>query len=178
MTPRTLLSVEAGSTLTVTAVLPPIPVTGPANSITTTTATLNGTINPDGAATSGSFVWGLTSAYGNSTPIPQLPAGLGAVAVSGSLSLLSSRTVYHYAILAANLTGTAQSADMTFETEAPPAPGSPVVTTGGATNLSVHHRHARRERQSLRVRYFRRLPVWARCQLRLDDSGRGLRIGH
>jgi hypothetical protein len=129
------LVIEPGSTLTVTAVLPPIPLTGTANSITTTTATLNGAINPDGAATSGSFEWGPTASYGYSIPIRQLPAGLGPVAVSGSLSFLTPGSMYHYAILAANVTGTAQSADMTFETEAPPPPGSPVVTTGGASNL-------------------------------------------
>ena len=50
----------------------PTVVTGAASGITLSGATLNGTVNPNGTATSGFFEYGLTAAYGSTTPVQAL----------------------------------------------------------------------------------------------------------
>ena len=47
---------------------PDVPVTGSASGISTSAATLSGTVNPEGAAVKVHFDFGTTTAYGQSTP--------------------------------------------------------------------------------------------------------------
>ena len=51
--------------------------TDPATAITTTGATLNGTINPDGVAASYQFEWGTDTGYGNVAPADPVDVGDG-----------------------------------------------------------------------------------------------------
>src|SRR5690349_9713163 len=46
----------------------PSPSIGPANSVTSTSAVLNGAVNPNGEATTYHFEYGTTKAYGTATP--------------------------------------------------------------------------------------------------------------
>ena len=48
----------------------PAATTGAATDVTTTGATLNGTVNPNGVATTVSFEWGMTTSYGQTTAGP------------------------------------------------------------------------------------------------------------
>src|SRR5207253_11305179 len=48
---------------------PPIVVTGSANGIGPASGTLNGTASPAGSAATAFFDYGLTTGYGNSTPV-------------------------------------------------------------------------------------------------------------
>jgi hypothetical protein len=83
-------------------------------------ATLLGSIIPSGAATEYHFEWGTTSAYGNSTPTGNLPAGEQALAVFAELSGLAPGTTYHFRLFASNGIGNTTSADQTFTTSAGP----------------------------------------------------------
>ena len=75
--------------------------------VTSTGATLNGTVNPEGVAgTSYHFEWGVDQAYGQSTPDTDPGAGSSAVAVSEALGDLLPNTVYHYRLVATNPAGT------------------------------------------------------------------------
>ena len=56
-----------GADLTFTTLAQPAVTTSPATSITSTNATLNGTVNPNGAATTAYFRYGLTTSYGSYT---------------------------------------------------------------------------------------------------------------
>src|SRR5581483_12435251 len=56
--------------------------TGSATSITGTTATLNGTVNPHGSATTYYFQWGTSSSYGSTTTTTSAGSGSAAVNVS------------------------------------------------------------------------------------------------
>jgi hypothetical protein len=106
---------------------PPTVVTGAA-STTATTATVAGTVNPNGATVTNCHVeYGTTLAYGSQVPCsPVSPgAGIAAVSVTGTLSGLSAGIVYHYRVVAVNVGGTADGSDQSFTTEAPPA-GQPV----------------------------------------------------
>jgi hypothetical protein len=71
-------------------------VTGAASGISATGATLAGTANPRGTATSGSFQYGLTTSYGSTTPAVSLGAGMTSVAISGGALTLTA-ALYHYA---------------------------------------------------------------------------------
>jgi len=101
----TLPGAPAGSDL-------PIVVTGPATDVTTSSAILNGTVNPNGSATIVYFEWGsyqmLTNMdTGNRTGAQSIGSGTTAVSVSG---LLSSNDYpggqYSYRVVAENSAGT------------------------------------------------------------------------
>ena len=96
----------------------------PASDIGSFAATLHGTVDPRGGATSYHFDYGTTSSYGSSTPSATAGSGSGPVAVSYALPSLAASTTYHYRVVASNSGGTAASPDMTFTTaSAPIAPG-------------------------------------------------------
>ncbi len=95
-----------------------------ATGVTDTAATLNGTVNPDGEATSEClFEWGLTTAYGNTAPCVPNPAGIGSgsspVAVSAAIGGLDVATVYHYRLKAANPNGPVFGQDETLQSAGP-----------------------------------------------------------
>jgi hypothetical protein len=95
----------------------PLAITGSATSVGTTSATLNGTVNPRGLFTTYWFEWGKTSAYGWSTPAQAAGSGTGNVAVTSQLTGLSPGTTYHYRLAAGNSAGTAYGAGMVFKTD-------------------------------------------------------------
>lgn len=101
---------------------PPTATTGSASAIGETGATLAGAVNPGGQATTYSFQYGLTSEYGLSTPELSVGAGRSAHAVSAPLTGLAPGTVYHYELIAENVSGPATGVDRTFTTASPPAP--------------------------------------------------------
>src|SRR5262249_52701171 len=69
---------------TFTTATPPAPFAsaGAASQVATTSAVLNGTVNPNGGSTTYRFEWGTTAAYGNQTTSTGIGAGLGDAAVS------------------------------------------------------------------------------------------------
>jgi hypothetical protein len=117
-----------------TAANPPAVVTNPASAVTQTSATLNASVNPNGAEVSECrFEWGATSAYGQSVPCSSPPgSGTSPVAVSASLSGLSANTTYHFRISATNAGGTSKGSDQALKTPATP----PTVLTAGASAIT------------------------------------------
>jgi hypothetical protein len=115
--------------------------TGAAASITPTTATLNGRVDPNGAETTYFFRYGTTSLFGTNTA--PLPAGSGnrAVAVSVPISGLAPATTYHYQLVAENRFGMTRGERRTFKTKVQPlgvtlAANPPTVAPGGSTTLA------------------------------------------
>lgn len=107
----------AGTTTVLVSPAPPPAVgTGAATDVTTTGATLNGTVNPNGAATTASFEWGATTSYGETTPGQAVGAGTSAQAVSAALTGLAPCATYHYRATATSVGGAAAGEDATFET--------------------------------------------------------------
>jgi hypothetical protein len=98
-----------------------------ATDLTPSGATLNGTVNPNGAATTYQFEYGATTAYGSTTPATAASAGSGTSAVTETASLtgLSASASYHYRLDATNSAGTTDGPDETFTTSAatPPVSG-------------------------------------------------------
>ncbi|MDQ6750050.1 MAG: N-acetylmuramoyl-L-alanine amidase [Actinomycetota bacterium] len=95
---------------------PPTVVTGSATAITTSSATLAGTVNPNGQATSYHFDYGTTATYGRQTPPVAAGSASTAGSVSATLSGLARKTGYHYRLVASSANSTAVGADATFTT--------------------------------------------------------------
>ena len=97
--------------------------TGPATITSETSATLNGTVNPDGVPLEECFFeYGLTNAYGQTAPCKETPAEIGTSqkAVHADLSALGQESLYHYRLVAKNANATIQGADKTFKTPSKP----------------------------------------------------------
>lgn len=109
----------------------PAATTGAATDVAQSSATVAGTVNPNGTATSYSFQYGTTTSYGSNTPSTSAGAGTADVAASANLSGLASSTTYHYRVVAVSSAGTTDGADHTFTTTTPPT-----VTTGGAARIT------------------------------------------
>ncbi|MGO9611410.1 MAG: carboxypeptidase regulatory-like domain-containing protein [Dissulfurispiraceae bacterium] len=95
---------------------PPIVATTNATNITSTTATLNGTVNPNNAATSYDFQYGTSTAYGNDTVAGSAGSGTSALNVNAAISNLTPSTTYHFTIGASNNSGGVDGVDRTFTT--------------------------------------------------------------
>ena len=113
-----------------------------ATAVTSTTATLNGIINPNGLSSMYHFEWGTTVSYGNSTTTASAGSGTTNVAVSANLSGLSSGTTYHFRLVGVNSDGTTNGNDMTFTPSAAVVlivlpPNQNVTDPGGTTNFTV-----------------------------------------
>lgn len=95
--------------------------TGTAPNITTKSATVAGTINPDGVQATCSVQYGTTESYGQSASCATNPgAGSSPVAVLANLTGLEPNTTYHYRFTATNANGTTVGVDQTFTTAGPP----------------------------------------------------------
>jgi hypothetical protein len=105
--------------------------TGAADTITTGSATVNGTVNPEGGATTYHIEYGTSVNYGASTAETDAGSGTADVPVRVTLTKLSSDTTYHYRVVATNALGIGRGDDRTFRTAGAPAP--PVASTRPAT---------------------------------------------
>ena len=90
--------------------------TGAASGVGRTSASLNGTVDPNGQATTYWFDWGRTNAYESSTATTNAGSGSTAMTVSTALGGLKRATTYHFRIVARNASGTTTGADATFRT--------------------------------------------------------------
>lgn len=111
----------------------PTATTNAATNIYGTEATLNGTVNPQGGATTYWFQYGTTTSYGKTIPIPakEIGSGFSNVAVSQTPAGLSRETTYHFRVVAQNVAGTKYGSDATFKTVS-----RPKVTTKAATEVN------------------------------------------
>lgn len=101
--------------------------TGAVESLTPTSATLTGSLEPDGFATKYDFEYGETELYGSESPVPFGQSSSSEVvhAVT-NLTGLKPDTTYHYRLVATNEFGTTRTEDAAFNT------GGPGVTTESA----------------------------------------------
>lgn len=95
---------------------PPV-TTVSATSVSSNTATVNGTVNPNGHSTTYYFQYGRDSFYGQTTPGTSAGSGTNAVAANYSLTDLIPGSTYHFRIYAINSCGAAYGSNLTFRTE-------------------------------------------------------------
>ena len=117
-------------------VIVPDVTTEAASNITSTGATLHGSVNPDETSvTECEFEYGTEEGvYTNTAPcVPAVSAGTpltgnAPVPVTAEVSGLAATTRYHYRLAAVNSAGRNTGSDMTFATPAPPLISSETVT--------------------------------------------------
>jgi hypothetical protein len=112
-----------GSTSALSAFGEPEATSSAATSVTSTTARVNGSVDPNGHGTTYFFEYGPTVAYGAKTKEGSAGGGSSPKAVSATLSQLEPSTTYHFRVVATNSRGTHRSGDLTFTTAAAPRPG-------------------------------------------------------
>jgi streptogramin lyase len=123
---------STGSFTTAPPPLPPTVTTGAATAIGPTAATLNGSVDAEGADTSAHFEYGSSLAYGRSTTAEPI-AGSTATAVTAALPGLTPNTTYFFKLVATSARGTTVSTG-SFTTS--PSPSPPTVTTRAASAIA------------------------------------------
>ena len=114
-----------------TTLAAPAAVTGAATGVTPTSATLTGTVDPNGRATTWYFEYGTSTSYGTRTAVRDAGSGGTAVGVSAAVSSLARGRLYHYRLIASSDAGTTRGADRTFTTF-----GAPTVSTDAPTSVT------------------------------------------
>jgi len=118
----------------------PTVTTNAASSVTSSSATLNGSVNPNGSNTGYLFEYGTTISYGTNTTSTIIGSGTSTLSESASITGLLSNTTYHFRIMAMNSIGTSYGSDRTFTTtaagQAPTVPSNP-NPSNGATGVSI-----------------------------------------
>lgn len=121
------------------------------SSVQPTAATLNGTVDPVGGSLSdchfdyvddGHYDPTAVNPYaqGNAAPCASSPSGAGPLPVSADLSGLSPDTTFHFRLVAANSSGTAEGADRTFATTGPPTVAATRASSASAASTRVEAR--------------------------------------
>lgn len=117
------IGADESFTTTGTAPVPslrPTATTTAASSITASAATLAGSVNPEGQATTYYFEYGLTSDYGYQTAATSAGSASGSETEMATLGALAANTTYHYRIVAVSPGGVTLGDDQTFTTSDPP----------------------------------------------------------
>ena len=93
-----------GSDQTFTTAAPSV-ATGAATNLSTTGATLTGSLNPNGKKTSWYFEWGTSGTFNRQTPTETIAGGNTSQPVTASLTGLMPATVYQYRLVASHPDG-------------------------------------------------------------------------
>jgi hypothetical protein len=152
---------------------PGTPVTGAASGVTSSSATVSGTVNPEGASVKVSFEFGTTTAYGQSTAGETTTPNNAATVFTSSLTGLPAGTTIHYRAVAASDFGAFVGGDQTLTTTSPlpPPPPSPGSGTASVGHASVSGTRAR-------VRVSCSGPTGATCRLALELTVKEALAGH
>jgi hypothetical protein len=119
--------------------------TSPATEVTSNSAKVSGSVNPNGLPTTYYIQYGDSPSYGatiHTPPGSPIGSGTAPIAVWNVLSGLEAETTYHYRIVAVNASGTSYGSDQAFTT-GPATYGSPSVLLDQADDqMWVHSRSA------------------------------------
>jgi len=113
----------------------PTATTLPASAVTASSAALNGSITPNGAATTVNFQWGTDTNYGNSTPQISGGSGNSPVGITATIGNLLPGTTYHFSVIVSNSVAVVTGSDQTLTTPAM----APLATTLPASSVTAGH---------------------------------------
>jgi DNA-binding beta-propeller fold protein YncE len=116
--------------------------TRPASNIEEASATINGTVTPDGSAVSEClFEYGITTTYDKTAPCAESPTDIGTgsepVAVHADVDSLQKGTTYHFRLLAKVGGETEIGSDETFKTLGPPLISDDWTASATSTNATL-----------------------------------------
>jgi hypothetical protein len=104
-----------------TSAIAPTATTDAATLVTSTGATLNGTVNAHNDSSTVTFEYGLDTTYGTTATATQSPVtGTTDTAVSKTITGLTPNTTYHFRVVATNSAGPTNGSDLTFTTSVAP----------------------------------------------------------
>jgi len=116
------VTTAGGTSVTISAdqftyVATPTVISNAATSVTSTGATLNGTINANNASTTVTFEYGLNTSYGTTVTADQSPVtGSAATPVSKVITGLTAGVTYYYRVIGVNAGGTTNGLGKSFTT--------------------------------------------------------------
>src|ERR1019366_6980117 len=116
---------------------PPQVSTLPATGVSTNSATLSGTVNPNGWPTTAWFQWGPSTNYGNLTSVADLGSGNTALPLSAPLAGLTLSVTYHFRVAATNDYGLVYGSDQSFATASLLPPQVSTLPATGVTPNSA-----------------------------------------
>jgi hypothetical protein len=123
----------------------PTVTTTAASAVDTTSATLNGTIDPGGVASTSHFEYGIDINYGSQTAESDPSSGTGAVAATAPATGLLPNTTYHFRVVGTNASGSITGNDQTLTTAPVPptldgaaAFASAIKPTGATLNATLN----------------------------------------
>jgi hypothetical protein len=128
----------ADATFVTVAELPAVTL-GMPSLVSDSAMTLTGTVNPLGKATTYTFQYGLTSAYGLQSAPVSIGSGTSAKTVSANVSGLAQGTAYHYRLVATSSAGTSVTGDaltVTTGSVLPPTGPAPTVSLAAAVKIT------------------------------------------
>lgn len=108
--------------VTVAGAEAPVIASTAAADVTETAATITGTVDPRGYATTYHVEYGETTSYGSTTSPVSAGAGSSPVAAEVNLSGLAADTAYHARLVATSAAGTTYGPDIPFTTDPAPLP--------------------------------------------------------
>ena len=114
-----------------TTLTPPVATSGSASSITASSATLNGTVDPNSRDTSFYFEYGTSTSYGTKTAVKGAGASSSPQSESASISGLQTGRTYHFRIVATSDAGTSTGNDASFTTSSAPS-----IETGDVASVT------------------------------------------
>jgi uncharacterized repeat protein (TIGR03803 family) len=130
---------------TATLASPPTAVTLSASAVSSGSAQLNGTVNPNGGDTTWWFEYGYDTNYSiaNTASAVVSAANTNAVAVNILAGGLNPLTLYHYQLVTSNSAGVSYGGDQQFTTQGPPPTlvtlaASSITTTSAVLNGTVN----------------------------------------
>jgi hypothetical protein len=112
----TALALLAGPQVVSASQSPPGAHTAGYTGLTTSGATIQGSVSPSNQETSYYFQYGPTSAYGSQTSLTVAGGGTVTINVQAAIGGLSPATTYHYRLVASNAAGTSTGADRLLTT--------------------------------------------------------------
>jgi hypothetical protein len=101
---------------------PSTPATGAATAVSTSAATVSGSVNPEGGPVSAFFQFGTTTSYGSATAAQRLGPDNSSDTFTAALSALPAGIPIHYRAVAVTDFGTLVGVDRTITIAAPPKP--------------------------------------------------------
>ena len=133
-TTKTITFTFMGGSVTPTA---PTATTAAASGVSTTSATLNASVNANNASTTVTFEYGTTTSYGSTVNgTPNTVTGATATSITAALTGLTASTTYNYRVKAVNSVGTTYGSNLTFTTTATPTSlNLPVTESFAASTL-------------------------------------------
>jgi hypothetical protein len=140
-------NLTGSSSVIVIAAPAPTAATGAAGGLTANSATLAGTVNPNGTDTHSWFLYGTSDTLSGASQTPSVDLGstTASGAVNAAISGLSAGTTFYFQAVAENSAGTTSGSINSFTTTAPPYFSiagasltiSPGATTGNSSTITI-----------------------------------------